>query len=296
MGFLGDILGGGSSTSNVPLLTRGQRRLLKQITSQVSQGIGKPGEVFQGQRVAGLSPLEQQAASFIGGPGFQQGLANLGQANQFYQGQVNEQFNPQQVTQDFNVDTLNPAMRNFQQNVIPGISERFAGGNALRSGAFGTTLAQAGSDLQSNLAAQLGQRQVAERGAVRGRRAAGARGLMGTSLMPQQLIAPLLGIGGLQRGIQQQQLGAEHARFQEGQPMANPLLRLLSPALGTQAFQPVMSQQAGLGSILGPGLGAFMGTETGAAGIMGGLGSLFSPAAAPAAPSAVLARRMTGLI
>ena len=269
-------LGGGSSTENVPLLTKQQRGLLNQLTGFVAGGIGEGGPVFQGQRQADLSPLQQQAINFFGGQGFNQGLQNLGQANQFFGGQVNQQFNPAQVAQEFQVDTANPALRNFQQNIVPGISERFAGRNALRSGAFGRNLAEAGGNLQANLAAQLGRRQVGERTRLNQNQFAGAQGLQQNALLPQQLLGPLLGLGGLQQGQQQGQLNAQQARFQEGLATSNPLLQLLGPALNTQAFQPVVSQQQGLGSILGPGLGAFLGTEVGAGAFgsaLGGIGS-----------------------
>lgn len=44
-------------------------------------------------------------------------------------------------------------MRNFQQNIIPSIAERFAGAGALNSSAFQGALGGAGADLASNLAA-----------------------------------------------------------------------------------------------------------------------------------------------
>ena len=187
---------------------------------------------------------------------------------------MNEQFNPQQVTNDFNVDTANPALRNFQQNIVPGISERFAGNNALKSGAFGRNLAEAGGNLSADLASQLGRRQVGERQSVHNRRFAGSQGLQQNALLPQQLNNSLLGLGGVQQGQQQGQLNADLARFNEQSVANNPYLAFLGPALGGGSFQPVQSQQAGLGSILGPGLGAFAGTESGAGAISGGFGKL----------------------
>lgn len=44
-------------------------------------------------------------------------------------------------------------MRNFQQNIIPSIAERFAGAGALNSSGFQGALGGAGADLASNLAA-----------------------------------------------------------------------------------------------------------------------------------------------
>ncbi len=58
-----------------------------------------------------------------------------------------------------------PYMENFEQNIAPGIAERYAGlgtgGGALSSSAFSGSLAQAGRNLQSDLAMQRGQMQMA---------------------------------------------------------------------------------------------------------------------------------------
>lgn len=47
-----------------------------------------------------------------------------------------------------------PAMRQFQEEIIPGISERFAGAGAGSSGGFQQTLGRAGERLAESLAAQ----------------------------------------------------------------------------------------------------------------------------------------------
>jgi len=52
-------------------------------------------------------------------------------------------------TEDFEA----PYMRQFEEQTIPGIAERFAGVDAQSSSAFGQSLGQAGAGLQENLAA-----------------------------------------------------------------------------------------------------------------------------------------------
>lgn len=49
-------------------------------------------------------------------------------------------------------DMFDPYMKQFNQETIPGIAERFAGGGALSSSGFGQALGAAGGNLQSNLA------------------------------------------------------------------------------------------------------------------------------------------------
>lgn len=85
-----------------------------------------------------------------------QGMQQLWQALSGGGGQFGDmfgQFNPEQTADVFNKGVGEPAMRNFQQQVIPGIMESF--GDQGASSALSNSLAGAGSDLQSNLSAQL---------------------------------------------------------------------------------------------------------------------------------------------
>lgn len=52
-----------------------------------------------------------------------------------------------------------PFLRQFQQETLPTIAERFTGMNAQKSSAFGQQLGQAGASLQENLASQRGNLQ-----------------------------------------------------------------------------------------------------------------------------------------
>lgn len=47
-----------------------------------------------------------------------------------------------------------PAMRQFEQEIVPGIAERFTQAGGQRSSAFGQQLGQAGANLAENLSAQ----------------------------------------------------------------------------------------------------------------------------------------------
>ena len=53
-----------------------------------------------------------------------------------------------------------PAMRQFQQEIIPGIAERFSLGNEKGSSAFQNSLTQAGGNLSAQLNQQRGQQQM----------------------------------------------------------------------------------------------------------------------------------------
>ncbi len=96
------------------------------------------------RQISMLSPEQQQLftqfLSQLGGP-MQQGIGNL---SQILSGSP-EAFQAFQA----------PAMRQFQQEIIPGLAERFSslGSGAQGSSAFGQQLGQAGAGLSQNLAA-----------------------------------------------------------------------------------------------------------------------------------------------
>lgn len=62
------------------------------------------------------------------------------------------EFNPEQTADVFQRGVAEPAMRNFNQRIVPGIMENFAD-QAYHSG-LGNSLATAGRDLSENLASQ----------------------------------------------------------------------------------------------------------------------------------------------
>lgn len=66
-------------------------------------------------------------------------------------------FNSGQATDVFNKSVAQPAYQNFQENVIPGITGQFRGGNLQNSSYLAGALGKAGTDVQRNLDAQLAQ-------------------------------------------------------------------------------------------------------------------------------------------
>lgn len=64
-------------------------------------------------------------------------------------------FNPEAMRNNFNSMYAQPAYQKFQEEVVPGITGQFRGGNLQNSSYLGGALAKAGSDVQRNLDAQL---------------------------------------------------------------------------------------------------------------------------------------------
>lgn len=112
---------------------------------------GKPGEVEQVPR---LNQQQQQLINqLIGGLGGQGGQGGQGGALQAGLGNLTDllQGGPEAL-EAFQA----PAIRQFQEQIIPGIAEQFAGADALDSSGFRQSLSQAGAGLAENLAAQRG--------------------------------------------------------------------------------------------------------------------------------------------
>jgi len=95
---------------------------------------GKKGKVKQKST---LSPLQQELEGLLS-EGLKSGEGPLGELFGF-----NEQ--------NFQEGVEKPALKHFQESVLPGILEKFAGNNNMGSGIRRATL-KAGTDLQSNLA------------------------------------------------------------------------------------------------------------------------------------------------
>ena len=286
----------GGGTTRESILRGGQENLLDLIANQLAsqfrggqlqgitpfQGI-RPGEVPFG-------PLQQQAFGLAGGlaPGIGAGLDLFGQSisgfdpsqGQGFLGQAGQAlgkglgFDPTQDILKAFEPSRRLAMRGFEENIVPNLLERF-GATSGPSGPLNRALAEAGAGLELGLSAQtapfIGQAALQQpglqfQGAGLGGQLAGIPGQLaqqGTQLGGQgaDLLSQLFNIGGLQQQLPRGVAGAEQARFQEGQPFANPFLSQFGPlALGTQAFTNVIQPQGqGLGSALLPGLGAFAG-------------------------------------
>lgn len=88
-----------------------------------------------------------------------------------------------------------PALRQFQEEIIPGITERFAGLGALNSSGFQQTLAQSGQKLAENLAQQRG--------------GLGIQGLAGLQALQSQALSPQFqtGVSPRQPGFFEQVIG-----------------------------------------------------------------------------------------
>lgn len=290
MGDLFEPTGGGTTRQSI--LRGGQEGLLDALTSLLTGQLGQGITPFQGIRPGEVpfGPIQQQAFGLAGGlaPGIGAGLGLLGQTlgqfdptqGQGFLGQAQGAltqglgFDPTQDILRAFEPSRQLALRGFQEDIVPNLLERF-GATSGPSGPLNRALAEAGAGLELGLSAQtapfIGQAALQQpglqfQGAGLGGQLAGVPGQLagqGAQLggVGADLLSQLFNIGGLQQQLPRGIAGAEQARFQEAQAFANPFLSLLTPALGTQAFQAFQqpsgpSQFSQIGSLFG-GAGAF---------------------------------------
>jgi hypothetical protein len=121
---------------------------LGNITPQMTQGIAQGKTKGKLKEISLLTPQQQSfvnSALNMGGPQALQGLLSmLGPVNQ------------DTLNSIFEKGYLNPAMSAFNNNILPGIQQRFADMDAGSSSALNRTLANAASNLSTNLGSAYG--------------------------------------------------------------------------------------------------------------------------------------------
>ena len=281
---MGDIVGRGLGLGNIfegsiegqginptSTLTGPQGDLLGSIVQQLLSQ-------FQGGQLQGVTPfqgirpsevpfgqLQQQGLNLAGGfgGGIGLGLEAFGQFDPFQGQQFLGQaggalqqgldFDPTQNILEAFEPSRQLALRGFQQDIVPFLSERF-GATSGPSGAFNKALTEAGAGLELGLSAQtapfIGQAALNQPGIqFQGAGLAGNLAQLPGQLAQQGLqlggagLQQLLNIGGLQQQLPIGQAQAEQARFLEAQPQFNPFLSQFGPlALGTPAFENIAFQ------------------------------------------------------
>ena len=264
LGFAGASLFSGGGGGSQPSVSTQQQDLLRPsqigivdalanfLRPQIGQAPRVPGAEFG---PVGPSQLQQQSFDFAGG------LPN------FLQGQAFQQFDPNQITQQFQ-PTADFARQGFQQETIPAIMAALGASGTARSSGATDILARQGRNLELGLAAQLGQQQFGAQQALLGRQAA-LPGIAG------QLGSQLANIGGLQRGISGEQQAFDLQRFQAQDPLRNPALGLSQQVAGLPSFSNLNIVQPGTPGTLQqllPLAGQVAGTD----GQVGGFGNLFA--------------------
>lgn len=101
-------------------------------------------------------------------------------------GDIFGQFDPEQIRKLYTQQYAQPAYQQFNQEVVPGITGQFRGGNLQNSSYLGGALAKAGSDVQNNLNGNLGQMLYQAQQAQINRRQQGIGSMLGQSTFGYQ--------------------------------------------------------------------------------------------------------------
>jgi len=261
MGGVKDFLFGSKpkvKAKKVDRLTPGQMELLDELTNLLKGQLGIGIEPYSGQLVPGASEIQQQLFEMLSPEGTVGGLTKQGA--EYISQLMQQQFNPQEAQDYWQRAYVMPAQRAWEETVVPEVMERYAGANALDSGAARRALAKSWGDVQSQLNAELAKILWGEKQSLAQRQDIASR--LGLSLLPE-----VMGMGEEQRAITQELMQEPYQKWQMSQPWANPWLNYLGTALGTTPYQ-INTYTTGGGSGL---LGSLLPTagRMGMAGLVG---------------------------
>ncbi len=208
--FSGNIKG--QSVQQVEKLTPEQQRLIGLLSGRAApaiQAVG--GATVPGMEFApaGPSPLQEQA------------FGMMGQLPGMFEGGIQQMMQP---VGDF-------ARQGFQQETIPAIMGALGAGGMARSSGAAQILGREGRNLELGLASQFAPMQLQ------------------SQQMQMGLPGMIAGMGGLQRGIGEEQTQFGLSRFMAGAPEQDPRLGFIGPAF-TSAYDTAVQQ-----GFMSPGVG-----------------------------------------
>lgn len=155
-----------------------------------------------------------------------------------------EKFNPNDVTTLFNASVKNPAMRTFNEEILPQIAEKMAGRGSFDSGATSYEFTKAGQNLTSDLYGQLQEMMSTAREGVNNRnvqRAAIDPSLInGLNAGFESTLGKTMDLGTTEQAIAQNKATANYNNWFTSLAQNNPLISQLMNALGIQTQQAVV--------------------------------------------------------
>ncbi len=263
---------------------KSQKELLRTLIEKFSPEIDKGPDVFQGERIAGLTGLQQTGIGAAGGIGgaFTTPVSAEGFAGGPLAGETTsavsdllggrlgaQEITPGQFGEFFKGAVGDPARKTFREETAPGVSEAFAG-----PGFFGTArskeIVKQQTDLEDALSASLSAGQFAN--LQSNQRIAEARAGRTQAAVPQAIqvgqaeaqtlrdnislaasqvqgLKELIGIGQVEQTQEQQQIFAEIEKFAQEQQLVDPQDLSILMALLNMTFSTSSGQSSG------PGLG-----------------------------------------
>lgn len=233
-------------------MTEEQMDLLKKLSETVTEQIGEGVEAYPGTTVAEMSPLEKAMQGYGQAygedvlPSMQRTGLNL------LEGQ---EWQPERVEDRWQKSVFDPAMQKFESEIMPAISEKYAGSNALSSSGFNRAMAKSAEDMKTQTQSQLANMMFSSWKDYQNRNLERQR--LGQSMLGQTLAGAgsLQQMGQLPRGIEQAGLQEQAQQWMYEQPYQNPWLRMLKS--GPLQVYPYQIGQKSEGSSSG-GIGGLM--------------------------------------
>lgn len=258
--------GSNSSTGTKPTLTPEQKKLLQDLIGQLSPQLGQPATPYTGELTAPLTGTEQaiqgQVGSAVGG-----NAGTFDDLTNWLFGVLNA--SPTDFTDYFNKSVKDPLLQVFNEEILPGVSKRFAA-----SDPYGTDAVKGVTKATSNLTGQLASGLAST--ALSADESAKNRGIQAAQLLgmlPGQEATSLQGLQELAqvpRGVEQAGLTAKYGEFNRQQDQKQQLLDTVLKALGLNTNETITKNTPAQ-----PGLvQGFLSSDSGSAGIAKLLGLL----------------------
>jgi hypothetical protein len=213
-------------------LTGSQKQVLDQLGQWISSEMGQGAETYGGQLTPNQSALQSRGFGMLEGGGL--GSEAEGVISQLLSGQSAYEVDPAAREAVYGAQTAR-STRDWENNIIPEIMERYNAQGLGRSGGIEAALGQSGMELaMRNREFGSGLEYKDEMARRAGLESAAGRQVAGTGAYMGNLQS-MLGAGEMQRGIEGEQLAEGYQQWSAGQAYNNPVMGFLNQLLGTQA-------------------------------------------------------------
>lgn len=223
--------GGGMKRKRDSRYTPAQQEYLRTVLGQATEGIEEGGVEAPPDTVPDPTAGQEAAAEF--GEGF---LGDdLGLLTEEARGMMEpEEWDPSRSRQRWERTVMDPAMQRFEEDIAPGIMEKYAGRNALSSSGISRALAESTEDIAQRGMSELADLTFRDYTAQRQRNLERQR--MGQSLLGQTL--NMAGAASTltedPRAVEAAQMQEEAKQWEYEQPYNNPWLQRGAQLMGSQ--------------------------------------------------------------
>lgn len=241
-----------------PTVDKSQKALIDALANLQKAQLGQGVEPYQGNTVADISAYQPAINVAEQKP-------QLGETYQTGSTLLDSMLQPnsQQSQQYWEQSFIKPALKNWQQRIMPRVRESFISRGAGESGGANRAIARSAEDMNTDLMAQLGN--ILNESQNRALQAAplALEYAKAPIDVNQTYLSNLTNVGNLQHTYQQSLLNEQYKKWLMSQPYSNPYVSALygNPYVATRPTltlnRPTVSQTGGSGGLLGGIAGGF---------------------------------------